>query len=215
MKSHKKRKIGIVVLGSIIIIIIVLAALIYCKHMNFWPFQGDKIAGLPDDHLKVADKKVEGPVSLLFASSGEILFNSKAKYISAYIDYYEKDKRKKHELIFETGMEKGGISGSFNWGTLSNADEGVLPKELRMNMASPNGSVSTGNFVFPKIKWDDTEGAASSFNAFSPVKIKLGKKYIVQTWRSDGRAYGEAADIFSKKALRHSNQTVIFYIVFK
>lgn len=214
MKSHKKRKIGIVVIGSIIIILVVVA-LIYCKHMNLWLFQGDKVAGLPDNHLKVADKKTEGPVSLLFASSGEILFNSKAKYISAYIDYYEKDKRKKHDSIFETGVEKGGINGSFNWGTLSKADDGVLPQELRINMARTDSSVSTGNFVFPKIKWDDAEGAASSFNAFSPGKIKLGKKYVVQTWSSDGRAYGEAADIFSKQALRHSNQTIIFYIVFK
>lgn len=214
MKSHKKRKIGIVVLGSIIIII-VLAALIYCKHMNFWPFQGDKIAGLPDDHLKVADKKVEGPVSLLFASSGEILFNSKAKYISAYIDYYEKDKRKKHELLMQIGVEKGGLNGAFDWGMFSKTNDVILPSEGKIRIIKTDSAETSKSFKFPVIKWGDKNITASSFNAFSSGKIKLGKKYIVQTWTSDGRAYGEAADIFSKKALRHSNQTIIFYIVFK
>lgn len=214
MKSHKKRKIGIVVLGSIIIII-VLAALIYCKHMNFWPFQGDKIAGLPDDHLKVADKKVEGPVSLLFASSGEILFNSKAKYISAYIDYYEKDKRKKHELLMQIGVEKGGLNGAFDWGMFSKTNDVILPSEGKIRIIKTDSAETSKSFKFPVIKGGDENITTSSFSAFSSEKIKLGKKYIVQTWATDGRAYGEAADIFSKKALRHSNQTIIFYIVFK
>lgn len=213
LKAYKKRRIGIAVLGSIIIIVV--AALIYCKHMNFWPFQGDKIAGLPDDHLKIADKKVEGPVSLLFVSSGEILFNSKAKYISAYIDYYEKDKRKKRELLTQIGVEKAGMNGTFDWGMFSKTNDAILPSEGRIKITKTDSTETSQTFKFPVIKWEDQNMTASSFHAFSSGKIKLGRKYIIQTWATDGRAYGEAADILSKKTLQHSKQTIIFYIVFK
>jgi len=56
-------------------------------HTNSWPFQGDSIAGLPDNHIRAMDMR-PGYFDLLFHRYGGVYFNYFGETVYVYVAYY-------------------------------------------------------------------------------------------------------------------------------
>lgn len=181
----------------------------YMFHMNYGPFQGDKIAGVPNGHIKVLEEET-GPLSLLFHAYGGYAFNTEGKKISVYLDYYEKDVRKKHEQIAGFGLgEESAINGTLYWGVTAGGDMSD-PQEIRINIVS-NGAVTSGVYDFTQLNLDYT---AFAHNTFSSGKIRKEERYVLQTWQTSG-VFRADNDFFDPEILAESGQTAILYLVFE
>ncbi|EUJ33724.1 hypothetical protein MFLO_00730 [Listeria floridensis FSL S10-1187] len=143
--------------------------------MNFWPFQGNKEAGIPDNQVKMIEEKQSDALGLLFSSYGTIGFNVKAKSVSLVLDVYQKTTVKKHVNIAEIGQSKKSMySGQVVWG-LTGTDP-MQPDEVRAFIRTAHGAYSTMTKEFPQGILDNKDGLGSSTDLFKNGKVTLNEK---------------------------------------
>ncbi|MBA3924764.1 hypothetical protein [Listeria rustica] len=196
------------------LIIVIGGVLLYLNHMNYWPFQDEKAAGIPDGEIKSVDttsKKDE--LSLLLAANGEIAYNIKAKSMSVYFDVYDRDKRVRHDIVTE-GMSEENTQMSENliWGIpgfdVFNATE------IRV-IISQDGASAHASYAIPKGVFVDGENSGAETHAFEDGKIEKGKEYVLEAWSISKKGGMESSSVFSKDSLKDKDRTVILYVVFK
>lgn len=211
--NRKRNRKSVLVSALAMLFFIVLGIGGYMFYTNDGLFQGDKVTEVPNGHIKVLEEET-GILSLLFYASGGYAFNTEGEKISVYLNYYEKDVRKKHELVggFEQ-LENAPINGTLYWGITSEGDMGE-PKELRMVIRTTNGIQTNGVYDFTQLHLDNEEGYASAFNTFSSGKIKKGKPYVLRTWQSSV-VFRTDNNFFDSEILAESDQTAILYLVFE
>ncbi|WP_430536671.1 hypothetical protein [Listeria rocourtiae] len=205
----------LIILG--VVIIVVGGALIYLNYMNYWPFQGDKIAGVPDGEIKninadTVDVKTD-PQSLLLAASGTVDYNVKAESVNVYFDVFKRDKRVIHELITMTGSDgETDLNGHLLWAIPG--FEVFKPTEIRAKIEH-GGAISQDNYIIPKGIFGMEAASTAQTQPFDDGKIEKGKQYMLQTWLFNKEPMESNDQDFSKEALRDREQTAILYIVFK
>lgn len=199
------------------IVIVLGGTLMYLNHMNYWPFQGDKIAGVPDGEIKNinAEKNdTDDPLSLLLASSGEVDYNVQAKSASVYFDVFKRDKRVIHERITISGNvdEETQLSGHLVW-AMPGFDI-FKPTEIRVRI-NDSGAISQDRFIIPKEVFEAENANTAQTQLFDDGEIKKGKQYMLQTWIFNKEGAESNGDVFSKEAIGAREQTVMLYVVFK
>ncbi|EOL41662.1 hypothetical protein [Enterococcus phoeniculicola] len=211
-KSRRKRLIN-TLLGSTFSIIFLAVILLggYLFYWNLGPFQGEKVAGVPDGQIRSFTENENGHLaSLLLDYYGSYGFNVKGKKITVYADYYEKDKRISHEEVAGIENEEVGmISETLTWGILSSNDQ---TKEVRIQFTNTSGQSKSGfNFsTFGENAASDF--AFSSFNLIGNGTLLPNKRYILQYWTTGGRGYSSEAIVAAdKETLIESGKTVILY----
>ncbi|OTN77540.1 hypothetical protein A5886_002640 [Enterococcus sp. 8G7_MSG3316] len=70
---------------------------LYLRYYNYGPFQGNKVVGVPDNHL-VQSENDNGLSSLLFDYGSHLTFNTNATSMTVYIDTYHFGERVGHDL---------------------------------------------------------------------------------------------------------------------
>ncbi|MBP2966925.1 hypothetical protein, partial [Acinetobacter baumannii] len=76
-KSSRKKLMKSTGLSSLIILIVILGSVLsYNNHYNKWPFNKEKIAGVPDNTLIKLEEKNQLN-NLLFPAQESLLFNAK------------------------------------------------------------------------------------------------------------------------------------------
>lgn len=199
------------------IVIVLGGTLMYLNHMNYWPFQGDKIAGVPDGEIKNINADKEGPddpLSLLLAASGEVDYNIKAKSANVYFDVFKHDKRVIHERITMSGNgdEEIQLNGHLVW-AMPGFDI-FKPTEIRVRI-NDGGAISQDRFVIPKEVFEAKNANTAQTQLFDDGEIKKGKQYMLQTWTFNENGAESNDDVFSKEAIKDREQTVMLYVVFK
>ncbi|EUJ26672.1 hypothetical protein [Listeria cornellensis] len=196
---------AIVVLGGV---------LLYLNHMNYWPFQEQKEAGIPDGEIKnMRELAKTDELSLLLAASGEVAYNLKGSNVSVYFDVFQRDKRVIHELVTEFGSDEDTqLSGSLVWG-IPGFDI-FTPTEIRAKITN-GGAISQDTFVIPKDVFGKLENAVAQTQPFESGKIKKGERYILQAWGMGKGEMGINEKTFAKEGLKNREQSVIVYVVFE
>ncbi|MBC1474218.1 hypothetical protein HB852_06285 [Listeria grandensis] len=198
-----------------ILIITIGGTLMYLSHMNYWPFQGDKVTGVPDGEIKnVRSQPSSDELSMLLAASGEVDYNVKAKTMDVYFDVYKRDTRVRHERVTAQAGEKAAqMNSRFVWG-IPGSDM-FAPSEIRVIMRNVQESYAQNTFVIPKGIFGKENGDSARTQPFEDGKIKMGEKYILQLWEFNKKyEAGDSNDPFSKEFLKEREQTVILYMVF-
>ncbi|AQY50601.1 hypothetical protein PWEIH_08861 [Listeria weihenstephanensis FSL R9-0317] len=196
------------------LIIVIAGVLLYLNHMNYWPFQDEKAAGIPDGEIKSVDttsKKDE--LSLLLAANGEIAYNVKAKSMSVYFDVYDRDKRVRHDIVTE-GMseENTQMSESLIWGIPGFDVFNATEIRLVMSHGSSSSQIA---YAIPKGVFVDGESRSAGTHQFEDGKIEKGKEYVLESWSISKKEGGISSSVFSKDSLKDKDRTVILYVIFK
>ena len=198
--------------AALVLLGIVIGIIGYMMYMNLEPFtDGEKVAGIPDDYIKVV-KQSDDSLAPLFLASAKYDYNTSGKTISIYVDYYEKEVQKKHDLVLNVDqMDEGPLAGTIYSGLTSTEELGDF-QDLLVTINS-NKAKYTGNYSFEEINLNTENGLLFTENAFEDGKVTKGKKYVMQAWSTGQKIYNNEKDLFSNKFLKESPQTVLFYFI--
>lgn len=120
---------------------------LYLRYYNYGPFQGNKVAGVPDNHL-VQSENDTGLGSLLFDYGSHLTFNTKATSLTVYIDTYHFGERVGHDLAASMEYTKDNeMNGYFNFGIPKG--EGKLYAELFSNGAMSSTITDLTQYDYP------------------------------------------------------------------
>ncbi|EUJ48083.1 hypothetical protein [Paenilisteria rocourtiae] len=200
-------------LGAIVIVLG--GVLIYLNHMNYWPFQGDKIKGIADGEIKnMRVLSDSDEMSLLLAASGTLGYNVKAKSMTVCFDVYNYDKRVSHEMVTAvSGDKETQLSNTLMWGIPG--FDAFKPSEIHVILGNGKGGSGESSLVIPKNIFGKLENHVTQTQPFDDEKIIKGKKYILQAWGMGKGDMGTNKEALTKKGLKSREQTVMLYIIFK
>lgn len=208
VESQSRGRPIVVLVGIVVLLVLILGS--YLNYTNRGPFQGEKIAGIPNNTIKVLEKD-EGPFALLFETYGGYGINTTGKNMNVYVDYFEGDRRKKHDLVGNLSYEeRGPINGAIYWGVSQPLNEGSLG-ELRVNLDN-RGTQMTGTYDLSQIKLAEG-GLAAQTEDFPKGSFKQDKPYIFKRWVTGGKIYDDNRDPFSSEVLAEYPQSVFLYLV--
>ncbi|EUJ59880.1 hypothetical protein [Listeria fleischmannii] len=204
------KKIGIMIGIGILVIGGGLGALAY---FNLWPFQGSKIAGVPNGALVKKEENAMTELDILLAASGKVSFNMEGKSAFVYLDVYEKENRVSHKKVAGISSDrKSAMNGELVWGVVGlNL---MKPEEVRAKFLV-NSAQSEGAVPLKSVLTNQSEQSSAASEPFENGKIKLGKRYILQYWNRSENGVSVSEDFFNKKELAKKEQTIILYLIFK
>ncbi|WP_088810426.1 MULTISPECIES: hypothetical protein [unclassified Listeria] len=204
------KKISIMIVVGVLLIGGGLGVLAY---WNLWPFQGDKIAGVPNGALIKKDKESIDTLDLLLAASGKVAFNTEGERVQVYLDVYEKAERVSHQKVVEIAREeKSPINGELVWGAVG--FDMMKPEELRVKILA-NGAESQKKVPLSAELFHKFEHAGSATEPFEGGKIEPGKRYVLQYWGFSEKGLRIVDDLFAEEALSEMDQSIILYVMFK
>lgn len=120
---------------------------LYLRHYNYGPFQGNKVAGVPDNHL-VQSENDNGLSSLLFDYGSHLTFNTNTTSMTVYIDTYHFGERVGHDLAASMEYTKdNAMNGYLNFGIPKG--EGKLYTELFSNGAMSSTVLDLTQYDYP------------------------------------------------------------------
>ncbi|KAF1299278.1 hypothetical protein BAU15_01125 [Enterococcus sp. JM4C] len=224
VKQSRRGRLIKTIFGSTLSLVILIGILLsaYLFYWNLGPFQGEKIAGVPDGQIRSFHNKETEPLAMMLLDNFETYgMNVKAKKITIYVDYYEKDQRKDHQdfggLINDGPSEM--LSQILSWGVIPGF--GDTPTQVRIQFSDDSGN-STSGFTFEGYGEEGQEFgkdivASSSQRILEDGPLELNKRYVLQYWRSnaDGIFYNLETDVFDKEFLKQQDQTLIMYMELK
>lgn len=223
-KSKRQRNLKTVLISVLTLVVsIVVMTVPLAIYYNLGPFQGQKIPGLPNNHLKM-ESPILGVSDLLFAESGSYQFNARGKEVVAILDYYQKDTLINREILGRVNLlEKQQLAGSFVYGMV--ATEPFTPSELKTKLTVGTEN-ETNAFELWRLKnlankFDSNikKQTFGSLNEDKSVKIKPSHPYIVQVWTAGGsfsqNMIGNYFDDFSLERIATMDQTMVLYLEFR
>lgn len=149
-KSSRKKLMKATGLSSIIILIVILGSVLsYNNHYNKWPFNKEKIAGVPDNTLIKLEEKNQLN-NLLFPAQESLLFNAKGNKAVVYMEKYEKENLVKTtelaSLSADTAVDSN-LYGSVQWGMI---DWGLTEDNVRVALSVNKNEATNTVTVKPK-----------------------------------------------------------------
>lgn len=220
-KSKKKRTWQMIATAFITIAVVVGGAgSVYAWYYNDGPFQGTKVAGLPDNQLAEI-KGTGGHLNLLFRNAGGIQYNApkKVKKISIYLDHYEKDKKVASDEIFSTMLDGNEEVKSFShdlyWGVV---EDGSTLGELRLSLVSGDGSVSIGTNSVKLSKYAQFSGAQGTGSLEGVNReFPINQPIILSKWvkSMEMRVHDAYSENVRKEELIKNKETLLLYVKFE
>ncbi|MFC6464788.1 hypothetical protein ACFP65_07390 [Marinilactibacillus sp. GCM10026970] len=216
--KHINKKAFYSITGTLTLLLII-AATLYINHMNYWPFNNDKIKGLPDEHIRAVLDKHSSVETLLFSQVGAYEMNYSGSEIRFYAEHYHYDERSETIDFGSISRFEGDDSiGQLIWGLTdlrtTDFDEdpsfGSLYAQLELSGSSLsfNDSLST----LPEF----TEGlATSNFLGSEPTKIKKNTPIPLLGWSSSLSSYSDYEYSISPEAMADREDYIVLYLEFK
>ncbi|MCL2369033.1 MAG: hypothetical protein FWC72_08545 [Oscillospiraceae bacterium] len=204
MKTKSK-----LLIALLAVLLVATSVLGYMWHTNRGLFQGNRVAGLPNAHLRVLSVE-PSHFDLLFHrhNYGGVEFNHFGEGVHVYIAHYIGGERVLHEIV--TGISivgDGTLSGTVRWGLTMEENE---PHELRIHLRAGAGS-SQNYFDFSQF---DFVVRAMSGPGFPSRQIEQGERYILQRWQAGGMFPIDEDRAFDPDILSANEETVFLYMVF-
>jgi|GEM_PF-456353 len=167
--KNTRRTIVIAVLS--LFVLIGLPGGLYLNYYNYGPFRGEKIAGVPDNHLVQVENQMDLS-RLLFDFGSQLKFNTQAQAMTVYFDHYHKGEKTTHKLIASLMTDtKSNYNGYLTIG-ISKGE-----KKLLVNLSSNGGASETTTdltaFQYISLGEDkDLPGGAIYHIEEDPLEIK-------------------------------------------
>lgn len=211
-KARRKnnRKIMFTIIFSLILFIGVPLTW-YLRYYNYGPFQGDKMAGVPDNHL-IQSENDNGLSSLLFDYGSHLMFNTHATSITVFVDTYHFGDRVGHDSAASLTYEKDvDLSGYMNIGFPKG--EGKLLTEIFSKGAKSSAITDLTQYGYPT----EDEEASPSFGGVISIEnnqVKIQKKQEIPLFYL---ASGDALKIYDDFKLNIAQENLktldlVFYI---
>lgn len=210
-KSHKPKYFVFILLP----ILIVVALGLFLNHFNYWPFQGNKVAGVPDDQIVQIENK-QNLTSLLLAYGSQLKFNSTATSLTVYFDHYHKGELSAHETVASLGYEQDvSINGYLNFGISKGQNQ--LLVDLFSNGAMSQTVTDLSDYDFPIAQEDRQFGAVTTIKN-GKVTLEKNKKILLfyLAEGNDGlKMYNELANNLATDNLKTLQNAYLIYLIIK
>ena len=168
-KTRKPKRLVLILLPTLVVVVLGL----FLNHFNYWPFQGSKIAGVPDGQLVQLENKPD-LTGLLLAYGSQLKFNTTATSLTVYFDHYRKGELNTHDSVASLIYEKDvSISGYLNFGICGRTESFI--GELFSNGAMSQTSHDLSDYDFPLTQEDRQFGAVTTIKN-GKVKLEKNKK---------------------------------------
>ena len=165
-KTRKPKRLVLILLPTLVVVVLGL----FLNHFNYWPFQGSKIAGVPDGQLVQLENKPD-LTGLLLAYGSQLKFNTTATSLTVYFDHYRKGELNTHDSVASLTYEQDvSISGYLNFG-IAEGQNHLLVK-LFSNGAMSQTVTDLSDYDFPLTQEDRQFGAVTTIKN---GKVKLEK----------------------------------------
>ncbi|MCO5475802.1 hypothetical protein [Enterococcus gallinarum] len=210
-KSCKPKRLVFILLPTLIVVVLGL----FLNHFNYWPFQGSKIAGVPDGQLVQLENEPD-LTSLLLAYGSQLKFNTTATSLTVYFDHYRKGELSAHESVASLTYEQDvSISGYLNFG-IAEGQNHLLVK-LFSNGAMSQTVTDLSDYDFPLTQEDRQFGAVTTIKN-GKVKLEKNKKvpllYLAEG--NDGlKIYDDMANNLAPDNLKTLPNAYLIYLIIK
>lgn len=209
--------------NNVSITLLVLAALLgfvgfgISWYYNIGPFQQAKVAWVPDNQFRLMGES-QDELHLLFDSYGVYGYNTQAKAITVYLDYYEQAERKTHMPIvsMETEGEATDYNGKLYWGLFpsENKNDHITKWELKTVIQQGSGKSAGQVDLADIVDFDSTSFTMWQSNITSKEAIKTDKQLYLLHMNTSGISYTNFADNFTEENLKTAGNTLVVYAVF-
>ncbi len=210
--KNTRRTIVIAVLS--LFVLIGLPGGLYLNYYNYGPFRGEKIAGVPDNHLVQVENQMDLS-RLLFDFGSQLKFNTQAQAMTVYFDHYHKGEKTTHKLIASLMTDtKSNYNGYLTIG-ISKGE-----KKLLVNLSSNGGASETTTdltaFQYISLGEDkDLPGGAIYHIEEDPLEIKKNVEipliYIAQG--GDLKLYDVMENNLSEENLKSIEKVYYIYLI--
>jgi hypothetical protein len=127
--------------------ILIISLGIYLNHYNYWPFQNNKVAGVPDNQLVQVDNQADLS-SLLFAYGSQLKFNTTATSLTVYFDHYRNGELNAHENVASLEYDQEtSLNGYLNLGISKENNQLLI--DLFSNGAMSQTTTDLADYDFP------------------------------------------------------------------
>jgi hypothetical protein len=210
-KSLKPKHLIFILVPTLIVLVLGL----FLNHFNYWPFQGDKVAGVPDDQL-VQLENGQDLTSLLLAYGSQLKFNTTATSLTVYFDHYRKGELSTHESVASLTYEQDvSISGYLNFG-IAEGQNHLLVK-LFSKGAMSQTVTDLSDYDFP-LGQDNRQFSAVTSIENGKVKLEKNKKtpllYLAEG-TDGGKIYAEMANNLAPENLKTLPNAYLLYLIIK
>lgn len=157
--QRKKRLLNIFSPLVITFLFLLTIGILFLNYFNLGPFTNYKIAGVPDNHLRL--EQTTSPFNnLLFDNSNSYQFNYYGSHVELWLAHYQYGKKKKETqigpvIVHDSPAEKHKITGSLAYGlnnkTEKEQDNATLSFYFEMNGASTSDKINLAEYEFEDI----------------------------------------------------------------
>ena len=199
-KTRKPKRLVLILLPTLVVVVLGL----FLNHFNYWPFQGSKIAGVPDGQLVQLENKPD-LTGLLLAYGSQL---------TVYFDHYRKGELNTHDSVASLTYEQDvSISGYLNFG-IAEGQNHLLVK-LFSNGAMSQTVTDLSDYDFP-LTQEDRQFVTTIKNG--KVKLEKNKKipllYLAEG--NDGlKIYDDMANNLAPDNLKTLPNAYLIYLEIK
>jgi hypothetical protein len=210
--SRKSRRL----IAFILLPVILVGALgLFLNHFNYWPFQGDKVAGVPDDQLVQLENEPD-LTSLLLAYGSQLKFNTTATSLTVYFDHYKNGEISAHETVASLMYEQDvPLNGYLNFGITKGQNQ--LLVDLFSKGALSQTVTDLSDYDFP-LGQDNRQFSAVTSIKNGKVNISRNKKipllYLAEG-TDGGKIYAEMANNLAPENLKTLPNAYLLYLIIK
>ncbi|WP_225743587.1 hypothetical protein [Marinilactibacillus sp. Marseille-P9653] len=200
-------------------VLMVIAATLYINHMNYWPYNNDKIRGLPDEHIRAGLGNHSSVETLLFSQLAAYEMNYSGSEVKFYAEHYHYDERPETIGFGSISRFEGDNSmGQLIWGLTdlktTDFDENPSFGHLYAHLELSGSSLSFNDSL--SILPEFTEGLATSdFIGSEPIEIKKNQPIPLLGWSSDLTSYSDYEYSISPDAMADREDYIVLYLEFK
>ena len=226
IKQSKRKKRLLNIFSPLIVtfLFLLITGTLFLNYFNLGPFTGDKIAGVPDNHLRM--EQTTSPFNkLLFDNSNAYQFNYYGTRVELWLAHYQNGQKMKETqigpiIVHDSPTEKHQIAGSLAYGLNQKSekeqDNAALSFYFEMNGASTSDKINLADYAFEDITGYSfgIRGATDSQTIYSKNSHTITKDvtYDLITLISEGPFYQTTE---RKEQFKDNPNGLVLYLVFK
>lgn len=215
-KKRKRfnKKVFYSITGTLTVLFVVLATF-YINYMNYWPFNNDKISGLPDGHIRAVNQE-HNSLSLLSHQYGSYEVNFKGSEIGFRLAQYHNGEMVEDTKLGTLTIEGDtDLNGKIDYAITSNSesDEEISLRfdEIHTQINLSGMGIKSSESLGTSINFEDSL-ASAYYVSEEPVELISGNSIPLIAWSSGGIMVLEINDDFPKNESENRETYIALYL---